>query len=325
MTLRTLFLTTTLVLSACGETLDAGSSRPRGSLPVDERNPIILTNDNVGENWQGEYALLLANGGGPKLAGIIVNTSGPWPDIEANVEGWRALVSAARASGLDAPDPLASIGDPLDRPESGRIEDTVPNRSEGARFIVEASRTLSLPYRPLVVTTGGRLTDIADAYLVDPSVAQRIVVVSSLGSTSDSGAAMAAPNGEMDAWADVIVTSRLRYVQVSAFYDQLTDVPASRVPELPASAFGDWIADKQPRIWDLPEASDQVAIAAVGIPNFAATVEKASAASSPVSSRQGPDLAKDPSGPIWLVREVKGSLASARFWQLLSELGPVSN
>ncbi|HET9929108.1 MAG TPA: hypothetical protein VFQ35_00405 [Polyangiaceae bacterium] len=325
MTLRTLVLTTTLALTACGETLDAGSSRPHGSLPVDERNPIILTNDNVGENWQGEYALLLANGGGPKLAGIVVNTSGPWPDIEANVEGWRALVTAARASGLDAPDPLASVGATLEKPASGLIEDTVPNRSEGARFIVDTSLALSLPYRPVVITTGGRLTDIADAYLMDPSVAERIVVVSSLGSISESGAVMANPNGEMDSWADVIVTSRLRYVQVSAFYDQLTDVPASRVSELPTNALGAWIADKQPHIWDLPEASDQVAIAAVGIPNFAATVVRASAAPSTAKPRQGPDLTTDPNGPIWLVREVKGSLASASFWQRLSELGAVSN
>ncbi len=145
------------------------------------------------------------------------------------------------------------------------MDDTTPNRSEGARLIVDTSTRLSLPYRPLVVVTGGRLTDVADAYLVDPTVTERVVVVSSLGKTSASGGAMAAPNGEMDPWADAIVTARFRFVQVSAYYDQLTDVPAARLSELPSNPFGSWIAAKQPKIWNLDEAADQVSIAAVGV------------------------------------------------------------
>src|SRR6478736_7412329 len=86
---------------SCSESRNLGSSTPHGSLPVDERNPILLVNDGAYDNWQGEYAILLANGGGPALAGIIVNTSGPWPDIDTNIAGWRAMVQAARDSGLD--------------------------------------------------------------------------------------------------------------------------------------------------------------------------------------------------------------------------------
>jgi inosine-uridine nucleoside N-ribohydrolase len=170
-----------------------------------------------------------------------------------------------------------------------------------------------------VVATGGRLTDVADAYLIDPTVAERIVVVSSLGKTTETGAAMANPNGEMDPWADVIVTSHLRYVQVSAFYDQLTDVPASRIHELPNHTFGAWIGNKSSGIWDLSEASDQVVVAAVSDPDFAVTVEKASV-STTLSSRQGPDLLNDPNGSVWLVREVRGAVATAAFWQLLTPL-----
>ena len=180
----------------CSQKLDAGSNRPHGRLPVDERNPIVLLNDGAGDNWQGEYAVLLANGGGPALAGIVVNRSKPWPDLGANVAGWRELVSAARASGLrNIPDPIASVGPPLVRPASGEIDATAPNRSEGALFIVDASKRLSLPYRPLVVVTGGALTDVADAYLINPTVAERVFVVSSLGLVSASGAQMGNPNG----------------------------------------------------------------------------------------------------------------------------------
>jgi hypothetical protein len=308
-----------LLGTSCMETRNLGSSVPRGSLPVDARNPIVLTNDGAYDNWQGEYAVLLANAGGPKLAGIIVSANLPWPNIDVNIAGWRALVTAARASGLrDIPDPIASIGPPLVRPASGEIDATTPNRSEGARSIVEMSRRLSLDYRPLVVVTGGRLTDVADAYLMDPTVTERVVVVSSLGTTTDSGGAMAAPNGEMDPWADSIVTARFRFVQVSAFYDQFKDVPASRLSELPANPFGEWIAAKQPKIWNLAEASDQVALVAVGIPSFAVEVKRVSpAALVGAGASAGPDLVTDPNGPAWLVTQSASAGVTDWFWQML--------
>jgi hypothetical protein len=313
-----------LVALSCAETRNLGSSAPHGLLPVDERNPIVLANDGADDNWQGEYAIVLANSGGPKLAGIVVNTSAPWPDLDANIAGWRGLVAAARASGFAGiPDPTASIGPALVRPASGKIDDTAPNRSEGARLIVDTSARLSLPYRPLVVVTGGRLTDVADAYLIDPTVAERVVVVSSLGATTASGAAMAAPNGEMDPWADAIVTARLRFVQVSAFYDQLTDVPASRLSELPANPFGAWIAAKQPKVWSLAEAADQVAVAAVGVPSFATEVVRVSAtALVGAGATAGPDLVTDPDGAAWLVTQNASAEATGRFWKAM--LGPTT-
>jgi len=308
-----------LAAMGCMETRDLGSTVPHGRLPVDERNPILLLNDGPDDNWQGEYAVLLANSGGPALVGIVVNTSPGWQDLDANIAGWRGLVAAATASGMAGiPDPTTSIGAPLVRPASGQIDDTAPNRSEGARLIVEKSARLSLSYRPLVIATGGRLTDVADAYLVDRTVTDRVVVVSSIGSTTASGGAMAAPNGEMDPWADAIVTARFRFVQVSAFYDQLTDVPASRLSELPANAFGDWIAAKQPKIWNLAEAADQVAAVAVGIPSFATKVERVAAAA-PVGAgaTAGPDLVADPNGAAWLVTESASAEATGRFWNAL--------
>jgi hypothetical protein len=304
---------------ACTQTLDAGWTGPRGLLPVDERNPILLVNDGPNDNWQGEYAVLLASGGGPRLAGIVVNVSGPWPDIEANVAGWRDLVAAARASGLrNLPDPIASVGAALVRPASGDVAATRPNRSEGARLIVEASRRFSLPQRPLVVVTGGALTDVADAYLMDPSVAERVIVVSSLGTVTATGGGMSAPNGEMDPWADAIVTARLRYVQVSAFYDQIVDVPAEDVSRLPANAFGARIAAKQPNVWDWPPAADQVGVVAVGVAGFVTAVDRVRAAGSiPAGASAGPDLLKDPDGPGWLVTACQGAAAKARLWQIL--------
>jgi hypothetical protein len=307
-----------VVAGGCSQTFDAGSSRPTGPLPVDERNPIVLINDGANDNWQGEYAVLLANTGGPPLAAIIVNASKSWPRIDDNVRGWRELVAAAQASGLDIPDPMTSVATPLVRPASGDIEDTTGNRSEGARLIVELSKSLSLPYRPLVVVTGGGLTDVADAYFVDRTVVERVVVVSSLGAANDSGGGMGIPNGEEDPWADTIVAARFKYIQVSAFYDQLGDVPASRVAQLPANPFGARMAAKQPGLWEWQPASDQVSVLAVGLPNFATTVRRV-ASTGPVAAdaTTGPDLAHDPNGSGWIVSGCETSAPSKRLWELL--------
>jgi hypothetical protein len=317
---RWAMLAVALGAAACMETRNLGSSVPQGSLPVDARNPILLMNDGAYDNWQGEYAILLASGGGPALAGIIVNTSGPWPDLDTNMAGWRAMVQAATDSGLGVPDPTASTGPPLTRPADGKFASTAPNRSEGAHLILDTAARLSLPYRPLVVATGGRLTDLADAYLMDPTITERVVVVSSLGSLSASGGAMGAPNGEMDPWADAIVTAKYRFVQVSAFYDQLTDVPTARLSELPANPFGSWIAAKQPSIWNLPAAADQVAVVAVGVASFVRVVEQASVASvvGP-GATAGPELAVDPQGPISIVTQSAGGAATDQFWQILTD------
>ena len=312
-------LAVAVVAGGCTQTLDAGSNRPHGRLPVDERNPIVLVNDGAGDNWQGEYAVLLANGGGPPLAGIVVNRSMSWPNLDANVAGWRELVSAARASGLrNIPDPIASVGPPLTRPANGDIDATPANRSEGARFIVDASTRLSLPYRPLVVATGSGLTDVADAYLIDPTVVERVVVVSSLGLLGGAGAGMGIPNGHEDPWADTIVASRFRYVQVSAFYSQLDDVPAASVSRLPANPLGERIAAKQPNLWEWEPASDQVAVVAVGIPSFATEVQRVTAAPPVVAgATAGPDLAIDVDGAGWLVTGCDRSVAATQLWELL--------
>jgi hypothetical protein len=305
-------------LFSCGGTLDAGSDREAGQLPVSADNPLILSNDGVNDNWHGEYALLLARGNGNNLAGIIISTGGTWSDLDANVSGWQELVARARESGLvNPPDPVRSASQPLRRPADGTVESTQANDSEGARFIVRTSLELAEPARPVVVATGGRLTDVADAYLLDPTVVDRVIVVASLGtgfSELETVAHMGRPNGEMDSWADVIVLQKFRYVQVSAYYDQLTDVPAERVTELPPNAFGDWMRNKRTQILSTPLASDQVSAIAVGLPTFTRGVVRVSHYG---WDGDQPTLAPDPTGRAWLVTASDGAAATARFWQLL--------
>lgn len=308
-------------LGGCGATLDAGSNRedPKSELPVDAESTVILNNDGPTDNWQGEFALLLA-AKGVDLAGLVINDSGAWPDLESNLDGWQMMRAAASASGIQGlPEPTRSSGPPLVKPASGEIADTVPNRSAGAELIVRAA--LDAPDPPIAVITGGRLTDVADAYLIEPAIADRLVVVASLGELSSPGAIMGMPNGEMDPWADTIVVQRLSYVQVSAFYDQQADVPSSRLTELPQNAFGDWIASKHSKIFEIQVGADQVALLAVLVPGFVEQVERAAQeGTQALSQGEVPKLAVAEGGDVWLVTGVDGELATRTFWNLLSEV-----
>ena len=305
------------LVTACSGSLDAGWDKPHGLLPVDARNPIVLCNDGVYDNWAGEYAALFASSGTLSLAGIVISTgSNDATNLDDNMTGWQQMVTAARGSGLQhIPDPTASSSSALARPSDGNIDSTTPNLSDGAHFIIDTSTRLSQPYRPLVLVTGGRLTDVADAYLMDHTLPERIVVVSSLGTTTTDGAQMGPPNGEMDQWADVIVAQKFRYVQVSSFYDQSNDVPDSLVPQLPQNTFTSWIEAKRTKVYNDDLAADQVAVVAVAVPEFVSTVSRA--ALSDPNSDSTPVLASDPNGPIWLVTQINGAVATAQLWDML--------
>lgn len=303
----------TCALIACGGTLDAGSDQPRGVLPVDERNPVVVCNDGYSDNWQGEYAMLFASTGELVLAGIVINDGWPWTNLNDNITGWRQMVTAARDSGLrNIPDPIASTGPALVRPDDGNIDSTAPNRSEGAHFILDAAQRLSLPFRPLVVVTGGRLTDVADAYLMDRTLPDRVIVVSSLGAATADGADMGIPNGELDTWASIIVAQKFRYVQVSMYNDPTADATASLISELPANSFTSWIQSKQPNIQN---AYDQAPVQVVAIPSIVLTQTRVMQKG--VSSDNIPILIGDPNGPDWLVTQTNNALATARFSEML--------
>ncbi len=111
----------------------------------------------------------------------------------------------------------------------------------------------------------------------------------------------------------------LLYSQVSAYYDQLSDVPPARFEELPPSAFGDWIRAKQPNIFDLPEAADQVAIIALGIPGFTRSVARVSQMdATPLELDDAPILEPDANGQDWLITELRLGASDAAFLAALA-------
>jgi hypothetical protein len=259
-----------------------------------------------------------------KIVGVVVAGSEYWPDLEANLGGWRELITDARQSGLQGlPDPVASAGAQLVVPPDRLVESTRPNRSAGAELILRKSKELGLPGQPLVVLCGTQLTDLADAYLMDPSVAERVVVVAQLGSYSALKASMSSPNGDLDPWADWIVVQHFRYVQVAVAYDQSGDVTADDLTNLPKSPLTTWMATKQASLSKVPKSSDQGPVLAVAEPSFITTVlrsvvDTSAGFNSPAG--QGPPLAASAGGSNWLVTEIDATVPRARLWQMLSKL-----
>jgi len=231
------------------------------------------------------------------------------------------VLTAAQSSGLkNIPETVitSTNNPPLTRPMDGQIDDTAPNNSAGASLIVNLSRELSLPWRPVVVLAGTQMTDIADAYLIDHSVVQRVVVVAALGSYAAPNGVMGAPNGELDPWADWIVAQQFQYVQVSAFYDQTVDVTTAELPDLPSNPLGVEMAAKQPNIFTITTAADQVSVLAVALPAFVAAVQRAVPdTTAPFDSTQGPPLIPAVSGNVWIVTQIAAPLAGATLWQML--------
>ena len=251
------------------------------------------------------------------VGSVIVSPSSYWPDVATTASDWNQMVAAARASGLrNIPDATESAGDPLVRPADGKIESTTPNNSAGGKLIVDKSAQLSLPWRPIVVVTGSRLTEVADAYLMDPTVAERVVVVSSLGATTNMGW----PNGEIDPWADWIVGQRFRYIQVNGYYNQQGDVTSAEAANLPANPFGTWMAAKVSTVLQISMSSDQIGVLAVGVPTFVTAVSRAVVdASVAFDSTTGPQLAAQADGSVWVAPTCDSAMARDRLWKMLMD------
>lgn len=306
---------------ACGSgTLDAGSDRLHGPLPVDERNPVILSNDGARDNWSGELALVLSSLGKIDLEGIIVNAGTPYPVLTDNVQAWSEMLQAAKDSGMShVPALTPSVDDPpLQRPANDDIASTMPNGSAGAKLIIDTAHRLSEPIRPLVVAVGGRLTELADAYLLDPSIANEVVVLASLGNASSDGnsAVMGGPNGDIDPWADEIVARKFRYVQVDTYYAQQNDVTDAFAQTLPDNAFSAWINAKLADILAYPayDAADQDSLIAAAFPDFALSYARMSEQSpTPPPVGKFPNLLPDAAGNCWVVSQGDNALATARF------------
>lgn len=216
-------------------------------LPYDNTNPLIYIKDEAINCYTDEYVMALASAGDIHLVGMITSSSvapyNQWvtsEDYERFVLQRAEGIRHARNSGFqNVPDPVRGPKGHLEKPASGKIEDTRAIGSDGSWLIVNQAKRATRE-RPLLLVCCTALTAAADAYLLDSSVADKLVVAWLGGSEND----MADYDGWSDGWAAFIVLHKLRLVQFPAWQAD-PRVHKSRLTELPDTELRQWMIDKQ--------------------------------------------------------------------------------
>jgi hypothetical protein len=229
-----------------------GSAGPPGgtALPYDATCPVIYDNDGAIESgFTDIYVMALASARLVSLRGIITTCSygeeGRKPPLSAVpasevVRERQELIEKARRSGMrHLPDATPGPSLSLKRPASGRIEDTVPHDTPGARLVIQQARKAP-PGKPLVIVMGGQATCVVDAYLLDPAIADRMVLAWTVGDARSDGSLDSREyNAGVDPWATYIAFGRLRVVAFPCMRDGDSSprpfalTPKSRLGELP--------------------------------------------------------------------------------------------
>lgn len=181
---------------------------------VNTECPVIYDNDWWKDVPDAAYLWVKASLGQVNLRGNIV-TRDMWNwdkgyqfKLDEGLKEAESLLDLARKSGVkNVPDPVRGANEILLKPKSGKIEDTKWTRTAGSELIVKEARRAD-PKKPLLVFVGGPCTTVANAYLSDPTIADRMIVFQ-----VDGGAY----NGK-DTWSWEIVQQRCLFVNWAKGY-----------------------------------------------------------------------------------------------------------
>lgn len=296
----------------------------------DDPPRVVHTNDGNLDVYTLEYLMALGSAGKIRLLGIVADAGTGYrlrayekPKVwEEGRRQYADIVSKARHSGMvRLPDPVAGAHWALEAPVSGRIEDTRPLDTPGSRLIRDLARE-STAEDPLLVVTGGPLTAVADAYLLDPAIAERMVVKSLLGRQQD----MADYNGQIDGWAAYIVLEKLRYEQFPV--DQgLPRVPKSRLrgSEIPDCELKRFMVDKFQQLPPLHLDGDVPPAISVVVAGYVRRAKHVAFGGwVPVKTwgnghPQVPQFKDDPQGRALVVTAASATRGTQEWWRALSD------
>lgn len=298
-------------------------------LPYDSSNSVVYVKDWPRNCYTDDYVMALASAGQIKLEGFITSSSiaphNPWvtgSDYEQFVDERVKSVQIARASGLrNIPDPVRGPKGHLVKPTSGHIDDTIPMRTDGSRLIVERARRAT-PDKPLVIAVCCGLTVVADAYLMDPSIEDRVIVAWLGGRKND----MADYDGWSDGWAAYIALNRLRLIQFIPFRSD-PHVPKSRLLELPETPLREWMIDRQlPKDQGSPRDADAPPLVSIVRDDY--VLETARVSFGGWIYKEGhevPALKRDPLGSALLVTLADKRVATEAWWATMKNPAVYTN
>jgi hypothetical protein len=186
-----------------------------GLLPYDASHHVWYDND-FSNDYVDWYLMAVASSDGVVLRGIT--TTSPETRYFNELAARRSLVVAnGLASGFrNVPEPLPGADRALAPPDSGSIEHTTPVVSAGTVALVAAAhQAYAETGKPLVVCVGGPLTSVASAYLLDPTIAGKVIVAF----VDNYDSYLGGYNGGMDPWAAYVVLQRLQLVYFPVYPD----------------------------------------------------------------------------------------------------------
>lgn len=291
-------------------------------LPLPRHCIVIYDNDDHRDVYTDEYLMALSGVGEIQLKGIVTTYSpGEYPKF---VKGRKYIMDLALKSGLkNLPELFSGTNKKLTRPESNRIEDTEPLDIDASHFIVSQAIKAS-PEKPLVIITGGQLTSVANACLLDPSIADKVVVMGVFGGTKIDY------NAALDPWAWTIIMSRLRVVSIpigppdkrATVYMKPPLVPKERIlNDLDQNVpFFRWMYEKKHPSNGLPAEADFDGHPAILLtrPDYVIRWKKYECTG--VDQKGYPVLEENADGKIWQAEDADQQIATDEFWRVMNKL-----
>lgn len=276
-----------------------GRSLTNPGLPYGKSNPVLVSDEDADRSFSTEYALALAHSGELDLRGLQISHGAV--DARGVENGDTAAlcrfvareIAQLRKTGLRfAPEPVPGADRALQRPASGRCEETVPERNKAVDQLLIEARKAS-PDLPLVVVASGCLTDLASAWLLDRGISTRVIVA--------TRTAPAAWN--MDPWAATVVLENFRCV--------ICDVG------FPGSTLS--VKRFDATRWDFLAArvthgnTDFSQFATVTVPGFVQRTQRARFVRGDTGNPSDFRFLPDPNGKVWLTTSTDARLMAGEF------------
>ena len=289
------------------------------SLPISYAG-VIFDNDDHRDTYTDEMLMIAEHMGRLDLKAII--TTYKHHEYPEFVKGREEILEKAKKSGLKVSYELFSgTNKTLTVPASGKIENTQPLNIAASRFIVQEAKKSSSE-SPLAILTGGQLTSVANAYLLDSTIVDRIIVVGLFGAP-DIGY-----NANLDAWAWTIILAKMKVISFKfreknedfgqAFL-QMPAVPKERLRKvLPRNEFTQWMIDKRhPGQPVLQQDADGNALAALLSDDYITSFRRWSFQMINPDNHH-PVMIPDENGKVYEILDANKAVGTDAYWALLN-------
>ncbi|MEM9830033.1 MAG: hypothetical protein AAF944_05325 [Bacteroidota bacterium] len=281
---------------------------------------VVFDNDDHRDTYTEEMLMIAEHLGVLDLKAIITTYQhSEYPEF---VKGREEIQGKAKQAGLKVDYSLFSgTNETLTVPQSGKIRDTETLDTDGSQFIVSEAKQAS-PEQPLAILTGGQLTSVANAYLLDSTIADRVIVLGLFGAPKIDY------NANLDAWAWTIILAKMKVVSFKFREDngdfghaflQMPSVPKDRLKEvLPRDAFTQWMINKRhPSQEVLQRDGDGNALATLLSDKYVTNYRRWSFQKID-PNKHHPVMMLNPDGKVYEILDADKEIGTEAYWQLLT-------